>query len=304
MEKLRQPQHLQYSRPHQPGTAISSSSEASELRQQHFISSVPEPLSHPPENTLAPAPHPDHSLFGDLEPRPLSLPLKLGDFFLTSGGYDGDEHVSNSMMNRLQQQQVELNSIPTAAAMNASLSTILGQTTSKTGTSSHLQAIYPGSQPPLFPSTTTSNALPQYQQLSTSSTLPPPGLSQLLYPTSREPHSFVAPSSLPDYSFPSLEQQQMLSSVIGHSRLPSNGGSGNPSGQSLEESPTGDDVNFGGNSFWLGAGSGVNPLDIGNMSTLTFYKQQAQQAPSPPRSPQSQQQLQEHRHSSYERTGL
>jgi hypothetical protein len=269
-EHNRQPQHHAFSS--HPDTATSSADRAPERWQQ--ITSVTTPLSHP-SDAMPLFPFVDRSMLGDLEPRPLSLPMKLGDFFSSSGGYDDNQRVSGSATSGLQQQQQqqqqqqdsEITNAPTASTMEASLSSILGHG-SAIG-QSHFQAIFSNSQSQSFPSQSfpcniSNNVLAQHQPFTAL------GLSQLLNPISRET-PMAAPSAAADYSFPSWEQQQMLSSVIGHSRLSTTDRNADITGQSASL----DDATFA--NSWMGTGSGIQPLDIDNTTTFILHKQQQAQ---------------------------
>jgi hypothetical protein len=212
-------------------------------------------------------------LHSGLEPRPLPLPLR--DDSVSTGAYGDGQRATSSIFYRAHQhQQREIRSASTAATMASSMSNMQGQS-AVTDTMSHYF------QPTRF------RALPQNQQFLTSSTFPSSGFSQILNGTSSI-RDIAAPSTgqgpLSEYSFPSLEQQQMLSSIIGHSRVTCTDGSGVPPGRS---SSLESDLNTY-SAFANASSSDMNPIESGNALPSLFHKQEQQQ-----HIPQQHQHLQE-----------
>ncbi|KAG7348969.1 hypothetical protein IV203_011566 [Nitzschia inconspicua] len=253
--------------PDHPDT-ISSSSRLLGLRQQQVLTSVPAPLSHS-SDSMPLVPFMDRSIVGDFEPRPLSVPLKLNDFLSNSGGDEEVQPASNDINNQFEQQQTEVNITPSIPTMNASLSSILGGSAASSE-SSQLQYFFPSNQSHLFPSAATMNALPQHQQNSGANSFSTPGLAQLFSTVPGQTVLAAQFSSSTDFSSPSFEQQQMLSSVIGDSRLPSNNGSGAASGKYLQDGQAESNTTFA--NTWLC--TNIHPLDVNNTASFIVHKRQ------------------------------
>ncbi|KAL3907314.1 MAG: hypothetical protein SGILL_008925, partial [Bacillariaceae sp.] len=217
---------LQHQRPSpdapESTSSLTQASFSQEVPQQQMLTSSPAPISHPsePQMLLVPFMDQNHRTFGDFEPRPLSLPTKLGDFFFNTlsdpNAQQRNASDANAWLNSRGQQN------DAAAAMNASLSNILVQNAGNTGNFASLLAPGVSNGNNLFANAPSNIALPPanlLQQQPSQQHLPTAyanaGLAQLF--------GSLDGATETDSAFPSIEQQQqqqqaqqqMLSSILG-----------------------------------------------------------------------------------------
>ena len=261
-----------------------------------MLTSSPAPLSYlsEPQMSLVPLMEQNHrSLGGDFEPRPLSLPMKLGDFFFNTLSDPNAQQRNGSDANAWLNSRGQQNDA-TTAAMNASLSNILGQNAGNTGNFASLLAQGVSSSNNLLANAPSNIALPPSSLLQHSQTqqhLPTAYASAGLAQLFGSPDG--AGDNAGDFALSSLDQpqaqQQMLSSILG-SRA------GLDPLHNLPQQPQSlgqeDPLGIGGlPNSWLG--STIQPLDMNNSTSsagdaaLAFAKQQFQ-PPTPASSSQEE----------------